>query len=219
MIDYSEFYYINTLGYYPHNTEREKLITQATIDYLFDSELSEKEVIKAIETSKPGDCLTPDKLPDWLWENSLVERNTYYYHHILHLLPPVPRFNPHTKIETKTAFYMEMRIRFTIDQLVDYFYTTSMISKDLVDRKRDSGSLNYLLSKYSKLGFVRPLDFILSLIDAVNADKNQIAKVTNVLDITRYEAQVYENLKHTAAQAELSKANHIIWRAEQWMDL
>lgn len=217
-MDYAEFYYINTLGYYPFDTEREKLITAATIQYMLDSGIREAEVIRAIETSKPGDCLTPDLLPDWLWENSLLKRDTYYYHHILHLAPPAPKFNPHTKSEVKTAFYMEMRIRFTIDQLVDYFYDTLMISKDLVDRKRDAGSFNYLLGKYSKLGFVQSLDFVLSLIDAVNADKNQIAPVTNVLDIARYEADVHERLKRMTAQAELHKANRIIWRSEQWMD-
>jgi hypothetical protein len=217
-VDYAEFYYINTLGYYPHDTDRQKLITKATTDYMLESGISEAEVIKAIETSMSSDCLTPDALPDWLWENSLVERDTYYCHHVLHLVPPAPRFNPHKKTEKASSFYLEMRIRFTIDQLVDYFYDTLMISKDLVDRKRDAGSFKYLLGKYSKLGFVQPLDFVLSLIDAVNADKNQIAPVTNVLDIARYEADVHDRLKRMTAQATLYKTNRIIWRSEQWKD-
>jgi len=218
-MDYAEFYYINTIGYYPHDTDKEKLITKATVEYLLECGISEAEVIRAIETSKSSDCFTPDTLPNWLWNDSIMERNVYYYHHALHVTSPAPRFNPHTNVETKTKFYMEMRIRFTMDQLVDYFYDTSMISKDLVDRKRDTGSFNYLLNKYSKLGFVRSLDFVLSLIDAINADKNQVAPVTNVLDIARYESEVHEKLKRMTAQAELYKTNRIIWRSEEWMDL
>ena len=218
-MDYAEFYYIHRLGYYPHETEREKLITQATIDCMLESGISEANVIKAIETSSAGDCLTPSALPDWLWEDSLVERNAYYYHHVLHLIPPAPRFNPHTRSETSSPFfYIEMRIRFTMDDLIDYFYNTTMVSKDLMDRKRDAGSLKYLLNKYSKLGFVQALDVVLSLIDAVASDKNQITPVTSILDIASYEADVHERLKTMTAQARLYRADRIIWRSEQWMD-
>lgn len=105
-----------------------------------------------------------------------------------------------------------------MDDLIDYFYNTTMVSKDLMDRKRDAGSLKYLLNKYSKLGFVQALDVVLSLIDAVASDKHQITPVANILDIANYEADVHERLKTMTAQARLYRADRIIWRSEQWMD-
>lgn len=211
-MDYAEFYYSQVVGCYPFDTEENKMKTQKVIDYLFDAGIEESKILRFIEESPAKDYLTPDDLPEWLWEGSLLKKNTFYYHNILHIQPKMPTFNPFKKTEDVEKFYLEMKIMFTMDDLINYFYKTLNINKDLLDKKRDEGSFNYLLNKYSKLDFIEPIDFVLALIDHCKQDSAMFSRIMSVLDISNAEAEVYDILKRKTAEAELQKANRILWR-------
>lgn len=211
-MDYAEFYYNQVIGYYPFDTDDNRRQTEKTIQYLFDAGVSEEDVLRFIEESPPKDCLTPDDLPDWLWEGSLLERDTFYYHHTLHIKPKAPIFDQNTQKEKTDKFYLEMKIKYTMDDLIDYFYEVLKIDKDLCDYKKDGGSFNYLLNKYKKITFCEPIDFVLALIDSHKPENNQHFSVQNVLDIQEKEAEVYDMMKRKTLEASLHKANRIIWR-------
>lgn len=211
-MDYAEFYYSQVVGLYPFDTDDYRIQTDKVIQHLVDAGISESDILRFIEESPPKDCLTPDDLPEWLWEGSLLKKNTFYYHNTLHLRPPAPTFNPHSREVKASKFYLEMKIRYTMDDLVRYFYHTLRISTDLADKKKDEGSFNYLLNKYSKLDFCEPIDFVLALIDYNKPDNNPMSPVQGILDITQSQAEVYDALKRKAAEASLHKANQILWR-------
>ena len=86
-----------------------------------------------------------------------------------------------------------------------------MISRDLIDYKRDEGAFNHLLNRYDKLQFVESIDFVLALIDQCKPT-NYFSTVHNVFDIRQAEAETFEMFKRMTAEAEYAKANVIVWR-------
>ncbi|MED1125377.1 hypothetical protein [Bacillus atrophaeus] len=211
-MDYAEFYYSQVVGLYPFDTDDCREQTDKVMKHLIDAGVSESDILRFIEESPPKDCLTPDDLPEWLWEGSLLKRNTFYYHNTLHIRPKAPTFNPLSKVEEVNQFYLEMKINYKMDDLINYFYETLRISKDLADKRKDEGSFNYLLNKYGRLDFCEAIDFVLALIDHNKPTNNQFPAVQNILDITQAQAEVYDLLKRRAADASLDKANTIHWR-------
>jgi len=210
-MDYAEFYYSQVVGHYPFDTDVFKNKTQKVIDYLIDAGISENDILRFIEESPPKDFLTPDDLPDWLWEGSLLKKDTFYYHNTLHIKPKAPVFNPHSNKEIVEDFYLEMKIKFTMEDLINYFYDTLMISRELMDYKRDEGAFNHLLNRYDKLQFVESIDFVLALIDQCKPT-SYFSTVHNVFDIRQAEAETFEMFKRMTAEAEYAKANVIVWR-------
>jgi hypothetical protein len=211
-MDYAEFYYSQVVGLYPFDTDDCRIQTDKVMQHLVDAGVSESDILRFIEESPPKDCLTPDDLPEWLWEGSLLKKNTFYYHNTLHLRPAAPTFNPHSKEVKASPFYLEMKIKYSMDDLIRYFYNTLRISTDLADKKKDEGSFNYLFNKYSKLDFCEPIDFVLALIDHNKPTNNPLSPVQNILDIAQSQAEVYDALKRKSAEASLHKANQILWR-------
>ncbi len=211
-MDYTEFYYSEVIGNYPFDTDYFKNKTNRIFDYLLDAKIESSDIIRFIQESKVKDFLGPEDLPDWLWDGSLIKRDTFYYHNTLHIKPEAPIFNPYSKEEKVETFYLEMEIKYTIDDLIKYFYKTLNINTDLSDNNKDKGSFNYLFNKYKKIDFVEPLDFVLALIDNAKTIKDDSGFIKNILDISNGDSEVYEMLKRKSAEATLVEANKILWR-------
>lgn len=212
-MDFVELYYSEVVGCYPFNTDDNRKKTQAVIDYLIDAGMSDEEIIRFVEHAPASDCLTPDLLPDWMWEGSLLKKNTFYYHNTLHILSKPPSWNPRTGKQSVDKFYMEMKIKYGMRELIRYFYRTLGVSVELMDLKRDEAGFKYLMERYRKFEpEVQALDFVLSLIDYAKHMDEDEQSVTSILDIKRYEAQVLEISRTRAAEAALAKANAIVWR-------
>lgn len=106
-------------------------------------------------------------------------------------------------------YFLEMKIRYTMQDLIAYFYSKLHIDLELKDDKRDAARLEALLKKYNRLSFIESLDFVLALIDyAAYAG----TRIMNVFDIEKNESEVYELLKRKAAEASFQGKNRIIWR-------
>lgn len=215
-MDYTEFYYTHVVGCYSGETDRFWRITDGTIAYMIDSGISQAKILRALEDSGTGEYLTPSMLPDWLWEDSLVKRETYYYHNILQMTSRAPRYDIHTEKESIEKFWLEIKIRFTVEDLLAYFYKILKVNEELRDPKRDVGSFRFLLSKYRKIRIVEPLDFILLLLDFAGRESALLA--SGALSIAQYESPVFERMKAIAAQAGVQKTNRIVWRTARWMD-
>lgn len=185
-------------------------ITQATMMYLIDNGYDFKDILNILRNSNIEDCFRPESLPDCLWENSLVKRDTYYYHSSLHITSKPPKWNPETLKVEYEPFFMEMRIRFTIDNLLDYYYKTCAIDVSLRNEKRDVGAFEHLLKTYTNVvEDVEGLDIVLMLID--EAATNQ-ALLSNPLKLQEYEAEVILHCKKFAIEAKYNNANKIVWR-------
>ena len=155
-------------------------------------------------------CITFDDLPDKLWENSLLERNKFYYSEILHLKSKPPTWNPITFEEICEEFYLEMIINFTIDDLMNYYYEKCRIPLNLQDDKKVKGALMFLINKYDK--FKAPgIDYVISLIDAASNDIDR-EMILEVFEIEEYAKEVIQKFDKMIEQAEYEGANKIVWR-------
>lgn len=201
-----DFYYYN-IGEEPTNNEKTK--TKKTLDYLKDNGYSDNEIIDIIKNIPNKISLSPNDLPDMLWKDSLIIRDKFYYHSIFHIIPPAPYYDPVNDLIVSNKFYIEMKIKFTIRDLINYFYNNFPIDISLRNETKDDGAIRYLLNKYKKIDFIEPIDFILYLIDEAVEQK---AILNNILELSNYENNTYEYLKNKTSNAIAEKKNIIIWR-------
>ena len=213
MVNLVHYFYEQVPGYLPESDDDLRLkITEGTINYLQDNGLSKREICGIIdEINETTDILRPEDLPDRLWQDSLIQRNKFYCHRILQVLPPPPvrREDGSVKI---TPFFLEMKIRFTMEDLIHMFYNAVGADPILIDEKRDAGSFQYLLSKYSKVPDNEPLDFVLELIELAKRDNRP---VTQAIALSQYEKDALENLRGWRNEARLRQTDRIIWRTEK----
>jgi len=140
--------------------------TLRTIDYMKDAGVNPSGIVTAMTACSKKKVMLREYLPDELWEGSLIERGKFYYHHILQLRPE-QLFNPLTGKEESKAFYLENLIRFTMDDLIDYFMRQLGIDYELRDDKKFASQFTHLLK--TKYSFIESLDFVLALIDRAAA--------------------------------------------------
>ena len=140
--------------------------TLRTIDYMKDAGVNPSGIVSAMTACSKKKVMLREYLPDELWEGSLIERGKFYYHHILQLRPE-QFFNPLTGKEESKAFYLENLIRFTMDDLINYFMRQLGIDYELRDDKKFASQFTHLLK--TKYSFIESLDFVLALIDRAAA--------------------------------------------------
>lgn len=210
-MDYSEIYYETVYGCYPHESEEPRRNTQKVFDYLIDNGYNSQAIMYLMDFFEPNKegYLHIEELPDMLWENSLIKRNVFYYHPELQIRPKAPSFDPATGKTTATEFYLEMRIKFSERDLMDYIRKSIKMPVALYDDKRDIGSVKFLLDKYKNINVVEPLDFVLYLADHLRQSEQMIV---SILDISQAEQAVYEQCTRMVPEMTVKKANQIVWR-------
>ena len=112
MID-SVWYEENILGY---STEK-SYITQYTIDYLYDNNYNEGDIINILSKIKKESIKYKD-LPFKLW-NGLIERDTYYFHPELQILSKPPILSISSDIVIKPVKFFKTLFNILID--LDHF--------------------------------------------------------------------------------------------------
>lgn len=199
MID-AMWYETNILG---HSTDK-TYITQYTIDYLYDNLFSDYNIIEILSTLKKESIKYSD-LPNSLWKDSLLKRDTYYFHSKLQILSKPPKLSIDSIITPKEIkFFKEMKISFTKDDLLDFFYSKSN-SLIIKDYSRDIGAIEYLLKRYSNQ-LMEPVDICLYLIE----DYSQC--VSSLLSLTNYEVELLEKINTIYYDNYRSRTNKIIYR-------
>lgn len=200
MID-SVWYEENILGY---STEK-SYITQYTIDYLYDNNYNEGDIVNILSKIKKESIKYKD-LPSKLW-NSLIERDTYYFHPELQILSKPPMLFISSDIIIKQVkFFKEIKISYTKQDVLNYFYRKSN-SKIIKDINRDLGSLDYLLSRY-KHQLMNSLDVVLYLIDDHAFEANSLLALSN------YEVDTLERIENMYYDNHRSGTDKIIYRWE-----
>lgn len=184
---------------YGHTIEDENILKELrkTINYLIDNNYDKAFILSYLLEYGPV-------ISETLWHDTLLKPNTFYYHEQLTIMPGPSIWNPNIK-EQSHRFYLEMKIKYTIDDLLDYYYTELLIPVELRDRSKDKGAFEHMLKKYTKFK-CEPIDFILYLIDY---SKQEEAFITNVFDLQKYERETYEKINHIV---ENNIYKNIIWR-------
>ena len=210
-MDLVEYYYEIKYGIYPFSDEAPKIKTKKTIDYLYDIGYTENEIIRIIEEVNANDSLTYDDLPEDLWKDSLLKKNVFYFHNQLQITSKAPTYNPKTMSFSSEPFYLEMKIRYSLDDALDYFYKKNNVEEFYKNKKRDIGAIQFLLEQYKKIDLIEPIDFLLFLIDY--ASDNDEGVIDNILNVdNKYRSEAYEYLKPRFTQAKAMGINKIIFR-------
>lgn len=185
------------------------IITGNTIDYLFDCGLSTVEIAKELskhkEISVDYDSLSPS-----LWDGSLIKKGAFYLHNAIRLSSPAPVYD-FVKNETiEYPYYCEMKIRFTEDDVLDFFYSKlSFVNKTLADREYDRRALRSLLKKYSVFDYVEPLDVILC---SIANHAKQVKDFYRLIDITQTNKQVIETLLNDMLELNMRDERKMVAR-------
>lgn len=145
--------------------------------------------------------------------DNLLVRGNFYYHPQLQVTPPPPviKMLPNGAFEASyekdPTFYLEMKERYTIDDLLDYFYQrTGVESKN---RKRHKGGMEYILR-------MEDIDLVLYSIDeaAVTYMDINAKPPSNPLDIQDYFTYAEAVLDDRKNTLETEGLNHVIPRSQ-----
>ena len=172
------------------------IINQITrvIGYLKDNDYTDDEIMHYLLHNGPviGEALF----------NTLT-KCVLYHNSELVIEPTAPIWHPEKGYEA-VKYYREPRCRFTMDDLLDMFYTKIKVPYELQDRKRDSGAFRHLLEKYN-FKYFTSLDFVITMIKL--AEEFGVCS-TNVFEIEKYADKALEMLTESVENNKLS----IIWR-------
>ena len=208
--------YILTAGIEP--SEKAFNRTLATANHLKDNGYNKKRILEILSQSikdkinKDNEIIVyGEDLPEDLWSHSLLQKNKFYYSDILHIKSNPPTWNPVTFKEECEPFFLEMKIDFTIVDLLDYYYDKCRVPQGLQDDKKNGGALLHLIKKYDAFNNVPGLDYVIALIDRASKDidKNFFA---DVFEIESYNKEVIEEFSAMYEQAIFEKTNVIVWR-------
>lgn len=208
-----DFYYRSRVGRFPKD-DKAVFSTKETIVYLEDNRIPGSEIRKALLDIPTGtEALHPDDLPDWLWKDSLVERGRFYFHRRLQIVSSPPKVDIFTGKAKTAPYFIEMRIRFTVNDLIEYCRRKLHIRQELQDNKRDKAAVLHLLERYRRIEAVAPLDFMLFLADHAERTGN----VRQIVSLSSHEAEVLEEATKWKNEAHAKEKDRIVWRMGEKM--
>ena len=202
-------YYYNRCGRDFSSDSPEFLKTANTLDYLLDSGFSSLDIMKEVNKYN-GEVIEYDNLSDALWKNSLIKKGAFYLHKELRLESPRPIYNPKTGEVTEFPYYLEMKIRYTEDDVLDYFVKklkTSLVTSN--DRHWDRRVLREFLKRFSNLDYVEALDVILCSIDRY-LDNNP--DCYNLRDISVVTGEIVEELTADLQEMQILDQRKLVSR-------
>ena len=208
------FFYTNNLGKYPDDINKIN-ITSDTIDYLKECNISIDQILYALLNADDGECLYPDTLTSKLWENSLIQQNKYYFHNTLQIMSKAPEIDIKTGKISTYPFYKEMKIIYTLDDLLDYCYNILSVT-DIMDRAKDIGRLKYIFNKYSAIKDIGTLDILLVMAD-LSLKNNKQNCINNISNISDNASEAINLIRSWQREARLTHTDKIIWRSQRWM--
>lgn len=210
-MDLTTMFYREIVGRYPFTTKWQEAQTRCSIAYFKESGIRDEEIFKFLPELYDKGYVEPEDAPDSFWEGSLTEKGKFYCHRQLQLLPPDPIIRRDGTF-LSYDFYQEMKIRYTMKDLLKYFYlktnSYSMIKNDTLF----SAQFDALMKKYrSSYSGVQALDIILSLIDEAAYQRVPVVSPFNVAETT-LENIVVNRLRHTMAEKHAKNQDKIVWR-------
>jgi hypothetical protein len=184
-------------------------MTSLTIDYLYDCGFSFLEILQEMYRHKKV-AILPKDLCNVLWNKSLIKRDAFYLHNQLRIVSKAPYYDFLSDKEIVPKFYCEMKIRYTVDDVLNYFYSKlPALSKQLVDRKADAGAVTYFINKFNNIDWVEPLDIILCSIDNQLKEDSQCYRI---LDVCQNNRDIIEQLQGEMRELESKDFRKVVYR-------
>lgn len=183
--------------------------TDKTIGYLKDCGFSVTEIIQEIGRWSKA-CITIDDLSGILWNNSLIKRGAFYLHRELRVVSKAPEYDYESDTLKIYPFFCEMKIRYTVDDVLNYFYSRiPSLNCQFVDKKTDRKTVAFLMNKYSNIDYIEPLDIILCSIDYCTKNNPDSYKL---IDITCDNLNIIKQLQSDMVELESKDLRKITWR-------
>lgn len=201
-------YYLIARGIEPNEIDYKR--TLATANYLKDNGYSNNEILKIL-ISCNKDAVKGDNLPEELWNDSLIEKDRFYYSDILHIKSKPPSWNPKTFKEECPSFFLEMKIKFSMNDLLNYYYDKCRIPLALQDDKKNAGAFKHLIAKYEAFKNAPGLDYVIALINKASEDKEK-EMFTEVFEIESYKESVIRDFESITNESQLQGTNKVVWR-------
>lgn len=206
----TDMFYDIHYGMYPFKDDTYYNKSKLAIEYFLEVGLELKDIVNIINNQERCDYIKQD-IPEEYYTNTILKPNVFYYHTELRLNHDRPKFSINTMKETNCKYHIEMKVYYSEDDILNYFYNKFNIREELKNTVKDKGSIKYLLQKYESIKFVQPIDFVLTLIDIT---KNNTINISDILDIVKYETDTYELLKQITDETKYNNRNKIIWRQD-----
>jgi hypothetical protein len=117
--------------------------------------------------------------------NNLLEPDVFYYHSELRNMSQPPRItkDPETgrMVRHSEPFYLEMKQRYSMQELMDYWYKQQEITPNEHMLRQDEGKFKYILGNYT-------LDEVLFSIDVSNIlrKERQLRPLRNAFELDKY---------------------------------
>ena len=173
--------------------EKELALLEIKYQRLIDNGYSNKEATKILIDTKLN-------IDNYEHKDSILnEEDPVYRHHELQIHSKPGGFDPVTCTVIKRPYYLEMKRRYTMDNLLDYYYTKLIVPPLFRDNKRDIGAMNHLLSSF-KSPIISSVDFLLFVIDYVSSNQY---KLNNPLELKNWFQQTYEYLEQFVLSTKL----------------
>lgn len=143
--------------------------------------------------------------------NNLLHPDSFYYHNILREVPPPPtlKMDPQSgkMVRIEHDFYLEMKKRFTLQELLDYWYTQMNIVPNEHMIKQDEGKFKYMLGNYT-------VDELLFMIDVakVQRKENQLRPLRNAFELEKYIEEARDFLQRKENTHKVAGINREIKR-------
>ena len=167
-------------------TEKEFSLLEIKYQRLIDNGYSEQNAQKILLDNKLS-------LDEFEYEDSIIKTDydTIYYHYNLQIHSKPNSVDPITLQVVKHPYYLEMKQRYTMNDLLDYYYNKLSVPIHFRDEKRDAGAFNHLISYYN-FDKINTVDFLLFVIDYIVAYEY---KISNPLELKNWAQSTYEYLE------------------------
>ena len=176
--------------------EKDLMLLEIKHQRLLDNGYTEKEANKILIDTKLN-------IDNYEHSDSIINTNTLYRHHELQIHSKPGGFDPATCTIIKRPYYLEMKVRYTMSNLLDYYYNKLVVPIMFRDEKRDTGAMNHLISSF-KSPTINSVDFILFVIDYVASNQY---KINNPLELKNWFQQTYEYLEQLVLSTKLELVN------------
>ena len=170
---------------YGSNDDIRKEILKIKYQRLLDNNFTEKEALELLMNNI--EMMTDDSIID-------TKPDTIYYHSRLQIQSKPGGFDPATGEIINRPYFLEMRDRYTMYELLEYFYDKLNIPVEFRDDKRDTGAMQHLINTYKSFTIITPVDFILYMIDYCVSTKTRIGNPLELKNIAQQTCELLENM-------------------------
>ena len=191
-------------------------ITELTISYFLEAGIPENEIRNVFYEFASQQLICPEAAPLSFWDNSLLEPNTFYSHPLLQILSPttqVQKIKGQKIIVCVPAWWIEMKIRFTMDNLIEYFQSKIETPETTsLTKSRIQGLYRERIIPLCEKAYVQPIDLMLSSIDTASKNKKSIISSLKLSDTIE---EIFDTLNQKIQYATNAGRTKIIWRSHQ----